>query len=89
MLPWFMNQIVTRPVLRFCQTRSVVPSPLKSPVPSSFQVVGLADCGVVWAIFAPPLSFQKATSPVTWFCHATPVVPGPKKAPLAMMVQGS
>src|ERR1700677_3904167 len=63
----------------FCSTMSLLPSPLKSPVPSTCQLgPGLATTAD-WLIW-PPLISQTATLPLS-FCSAMSVLPSPLKSP--------
>ena len=70
-----MSQTETAPVL-FCSTMSVVPSLLKSPVPTTCHVgPGLATSADL-TIWPAPFTSQTATSPV-FLCNRMSVPPSP------------
>src|SRR6267378_2774221 len=75
----FMNQIATSPFVS-CQRISLLPSPLKSPVPTIFHTLGGAfPTPADWVTWAPFIS-QIATSPVVVFCQRMSPVPSPLKS---------
>src|SRR5258708_5001359 len=70
----FMNQIATLPPLSSCQRRSLLPSPLKSPVPTIAQAVGTVPIPANCVTCAPfknhiatlPLTSRQSRSALPW-----------------------
>src|ERR1700722_3453231 len=78
----FISKIATLPLLY--QTISLLPSPLKSPVPTIDQAVGTCPTNDVarFKILVPFIS-QIATLPLV-SCHRTSLMPSPLKSWVAV-----
>src|SRR5260370_21683802 len=76
-----MNQIATLPLVS-CQRMSLLPSPLKSPVPTIFHTLGGAFPTPAACVTCAPFISQIATSPVAVFRHRMSPLPSPLKSPV-------
>ena len=80
----FMRQMLTSPLL-LRHMMSVFPSPLKSPVAATVQLVGITPKSALDAM-TPPFMNQMFTSPLE-LRQRMSVLPSPLKSPVPMMDQ--
>src|SRR6516225_6656523 len=82
-----MNQINTCPVVVLRQRMSLIPSPLKSPVPTITQSVVTLPGTPLPITLATSIS-QISTSPLLVLYQRMSVLPSPLKSPVPATVQG-
>src|SRR4051812_29865330 len=78
----FMNQIDVSPVAGLCQTRSGLPSPLKSPTATIFHAVDTLGRRAALAYVLPFMN-QMDRSPFSRFCQTRSGFPSLLKSPTA------
>src|SRR5438552_5800972 len=85
-VPPFISHMATLPLVGFRHRMSDLPSPLKSPTPSTIQGDMLPKPTLLTT--APPFISHRATLPLVGFRHRMSDLPSPLKSPTAATTHG-